>query len=93
MEPYSVYGVYRVREKEMAGYRRVDYLKLAEEALRGRDNKTEGLPWPGYNGGKQFCCEYCGTRFDTSVGYAKHQANRCSNDGNEPPEPIGAMES
>ena len=60
------------------------YLELAEEAMReirARRNleKTGNgeLPWPGYNGGKQFCCQRCGTRFDTSAGYAKHQVSGC----------------
>ena len=35
------------------------------------------LPWPGYNGGKQFACEKCGTRFDTSAGFAKHSVYGC----------------
>ncbi len=35
------------------------------------------LPWPGYNGGKQFRCDLCHTYFDTSVGFAKHQVNGC----------------
>jgi hypothetical protein len=35
------------------------------------------LPWPAYNGGKEFCCEQCGTRFDTSTGYAQHQVDGC----------------
>lgn len=34
-------------------------------------------PWPGYNGGNQFVCERCGTHFDTSAGFAKHQAIGC----------------
>jgi hypothetical protein len=62
----------------MAGYRRVDYLKLAEEALTDREDRPADLPWPDYNGGKQFCCERCGTRFDTSVGFAQHQVYGCS---------------
>jgi hypothetical protein len=68
----------------MAGYRRVDYLKLAEEALREHDSGkklatvTIDLPWSSYNGGKQFHCEKCKTMFDTSVGYAKHKALGCS---------------
>ena len=38
---------------------------------------TSRLPWPGYNGGKQFVCEKCGTRFDTSAGFAKHSVYSC----------------
>ena len=62
----------------MAGYRRVDYLKLAEDALRYRGDEFEDLPWLGYNVGKQFVCEQCGTRFDTSAGYARHQVYDCA---------------
>jgi hypothetical protein len=40
-------------------------------------NQKMDLPWPGYNGGKQFFCEHCGTRFDTSCGHAKHLADGC----------------
>jgi hypothetical protein len=39
--------------------------------------RSDGPPWPGYNGGKQFCCAQCGTRFDTSTGFARHQVNGC----------------
>jgi len=65
----------------MAGYRRVDYLKLAEEAMREYDAGKEpvtDLPWPSYNAGKQFHCEKCKTMFDTSVAYAKHKVLGCS---------------
>jgi hypothetical protein len=60
------------------------YLELAEEAMReirarrNLEKTCDGeLPWPGYNGGKQFCCGHCGTRFDTSVGFAKHLVSGC----------------
>ncbi len=65
----------------MAGYRRVDYVKLAAEALRCRDDRDDSTgdpPWPDYNGGKQFCCKQCGTRFDTSAGHARHLVYGCS---------------
>jgi hypothetical protein len=39
-----------------------------------------GLPWPGYNNGKQFECDKCGAHFDTSSGIAKHQVWGCGND-------------
>jgi hypothetical protein len=39
--------------------------------------ELSGLPWPNYNGGKQFCCQHCGAHFDTSVGFAKHQVSGC----------------
>ena len=35
------------------------------------------LPWPGYNGGKQFQCDLCHTYFDTSTGIAKHMVYGC----------------
>jgi hypothetical protein len=58
------------------------YLELAEEAMREiRARRKLGriaeLPWPGYNGGKQFCCKLCDAHFDTSTGYAKHQVYGC----------------
>jgi hypothetical protein len=48
-----------------------------EAVIQILQQRTGGLPWPGYNGGQQFCCERCATRFDTSVGFAKHQVNGC----------------
>jgi hypothetical protein len=60
------------------------YLELAEEAMReirarrGLEKTGDGLPWPGYNSGKQFCCQHCGAHFDTSVGIAKHEVNGCA---------------
>jgi hypothetical protein len=60
------------------------YLEIAEEVMqqireRRRQKKTgDGLPWPGYNDGKQFRCDLCHTYFDTSVGFAKHQVNGCA---------------
>lgn len=53
--------------------------KIVEEF--GRRQKAEGiedLPWPDYNGRKQFLCQQCGTRFDTSTGYARHQVYDCA---------------
>src|SRR5215469_9092803 len=41
-------------------------------------------PWPSYNGGKLFVCEKCGTRFDTSVGFARHSVYGCASQ----PEPF-----
>jgi hypothetical protein len=43
-------------------------------------NQARNLPWPGYNGGRQFSCEQCLAHFDTSVGVAKHQVNGCHAD-------------
>jgi hypothetical protein len=42
-----------------------------------RQRAVGELPWLGYNGGKQFACDLCGVRFDTSVGIAKHKVNGC----------------
>lgn len=42
--------------------------------------KKAELPWPGYNGGRQFVCDKCGVHFDTSSGIAKHQVWGCGND-------------
>jgi hypothetical protein len=39
---------------------------------------VSGLPWPAYNGGKQFECDQCGRRFDTSTGIAIHQVYGCN---------------
>jgi len=47
------------------------------EVLRRRSN----LPWPSYNGGRQFACAKCGLHFDTSTGYAKHIVHVCGWDG------------
>jgi hypothetical protein len=59
-------------------YRRIDYLKLSEEAMRTWEaKKTVQLPWPGYNRDQQFSCPRCGTMFDTSAGRARHQVNEC----------------
>lgn len=56
-----------------------DWWKIVEEFDRKYKAglQTDGPPWPSYNGGKQFCCEQCGTRFDTSTGIAKHQVYGC----------------
>jgi hypothetical protein len=53
--------------------------KIVEEFDREHKSgpRTEGPPWPDYNGGKQFCCTHCGAHFDTSVGKAWHEANDC----------------
>ncbi len=65
----------------MAAHKRVDYLKLSKEAAeefeKEKDPTTAGLPWPTYNGGKQFVCSKCGIRFDTSAGIARHQVYDC----------------
>jgi hypothetical protein len=61
------------------------YWEIAEEAMREirarreleKTGEVSGLPWRDYHGGKQFWCEHCGTRFDTSVGHAWHVANSC----------------
>jgi len=42
-------------------------------------SSTPGKPlWFREDGGKHFCCCECGSHFDTSVGYAKHQVNGCA---------------
>jgi hypothetical protein len=42
------------------------------EILRQR---TESVPWPGYNGGQQFVCHECKLHFDTSAGISKHSVH------------------
>jgi hypothetical protein len=62
-----------------------NYLEIAEEELqkikaRRRLEKTAdgaGLPWPSYNGGRQFHCDKCGANFDTSAAIAKHRVYGC----------------
>jgi hypothetical protein len=54
--------------------------KAAIAALLAEESKAGQLPWPGYNGGQQFACDRCGTRFDTSAGFARHQVGNCKDD-------------
>jgi hypothetical protein len=42
------------------------------EILRQR---TDSVPWPGYNGGQQFVCQDCKLHFDTSAGISKHSVH------------------
>lgn len=58
------------------------YTELAEEVMqkiraRRQREKNTDLPWPGYNGGRQFTCKGCGLHFDTSSGVANHQVYEC----------------
>ena len=39
--------------------------------------RSSGIPWPGYNHDRPFVCKKCGTHFDTSAGFAKHQVYVC----------------
>jgi hypothetical protein len=47
---------------------------------------VSGPPWPGYNGGKRFECDQCGTRFDTTAGIATHRVYGC--DSQRIPGPV-----
>jgi hypothetical protein len=54
----------------------VSFVSLSVQPAR---TNNADLPWPGYNGGKQFACEKCGAHFDTSAGFAKHSVYGCEN--------------
>jgi hypothetical protein len=64
-----------------------DLMKIVREWEAARQKRTvraepaparkTDLPWPGYNGGKQFVCDLCGVHFDTSAGIAKHSVEDC----------------
>lgn len=40
--------------------------------------REASLPWPGYNGGRQFRSDLCGAYFDTSAGIARHTVYGCT---------------
>lgn len=70
------------------------YLEIAEEVMQKirarrrleKTGDTSGLPWPGYNGGKQFHCDLCDAYFDTGSGMASHEAYGC--DSQRTPRPV-----